>query len=169
VTTPRKSPSRRAADGSEWRVTADKFAEVLDATGFSRDAFDVVLTGDDASATDNLTHIAFARLIGETARTVESISTEEIRYAMLAIASGRSLEEIRFQVGAALFAVLQANTERLTPQKAAAVLSEYFEIDEIVFEEEEAAATVFGASLVHFPKKFRTRYDYSPVSSHITR
>lgn len=169
VTTPRKAPSRRAADESEWRVTPDKFAEVLDVTGFSRDAFDVALTGDDAAATDRLTQVAFAEFTGETGRSIESISTEDIRFAMLAIASGRPLEEIRWKIGAALFAVLQAKTERLTPKNAAAILSEFFEIDEMDFEEQETAPTVFGASLVHFPKTFRTRRDYSPVSSHTIR
>ena len=169
VTTPRKSPSRRAADGSEWRVTSDKFAEVLDATGFSRDAFDVALTGDDDDDADRRTQLAFAQFIGETGSSVESISAEEIRYAMLAIASGRALEEIRWKVGATLFAILQANTERLTPRKASTAISENFEIDETDFEEEEVAATVFGTSLLHFPKKFRTVRDHSPLSSYLAR
>jgi hypothetical protein len=43
VTTPRKSPSPRSAESAEWRVPAQRFARVLDAAGFARDAFDVAL------------------------------------------------------------------------------------------------------------------------------
>ncbi|MGH9946379.1 MAG: DUF4912 domain-containing protein [Pyrinomonadaceae bacterium] len=167
VTTPRKSPSQRTADSAEWRVSSDKFAKVLDVSGFEKDAFDVAIAGDDIGTSDDLTHTAFADFIGNAEYSLDGISAEDIRYALLAIASGRKLEELRWKIGAALFAILQANATRIRAEKAAAAMSEYFDIDEVEFEEEEFGPAVFGASVVNFPKRFktRTRQEYSPVSS----
>ncbi|MFN0140772.1 MAG: DUF4912 domain-containing protein, partial [Pyrinomonadaceae bacterium] len=50
ITTPRRSPSTRPATEARWTVSATKFAEVLDASGFSRDAADVAMAGDDQVA-----------------------------------------------------------------------------------------------------------------------
>lgn len=170
VTTPRKSPSPRTADSAEWRVSSAKFAQVLDVAGFEKDAFDVAIAGDDPKTSDDATHLAFAGMIGKNDLSLDGISAEEIRYAMLAIAAGRALEELRWRIGAALFAILQANAERLAAEKAAAALSEYFDIDETEFEEEEFGPAIFGSSIVNFPHRFktRTRREYSPVSSHST-
>jgi len=162
VTTPRKSPSSRAASQSEWRVTSHKFAEVLDVTGFALDAFDVSLAGDDAEEADAWTHAAFAQLLGESEYAREDVALEDVRLAMVALASGRTLEELRWKIGPALFAILQANSERLIPEKAVATLSEYFGIDETEFEGEEYGPAV-GASLVQFPRKYYR--PYSPLSS----
>jgi hypothetical protein len=165
VTTPRKSPSSRAASQSEWRVTSHKFAEVLDVTGFAPDAFDVALAGDDAEEADTSTHAAFGQLLDDREYAREEVAPQDIRLAMVALASGRGLEELRWQIGPSLFAILQANAERLGPERAAAALSEYFDIDPVEFEEEEYGTAV-GASLVHFPRKYYRAY--SPLSSHST-
>ena len=162
VTTPRKSPSSRAASQSEWRVTSYKFAEVLDVTGFAQDAFDVALAGDDAEEADTLTHAAFAQLLNEQEYDRPHVAPEDIRLAMVALASGRALETLRWKIGPALFAILQANAERLGQEKVAAAVSEYFDIDQTEFEEEEYGPAV-GSSLVHFPR--RHRRVYSPLSS----
>src|SRR6476661_3823439 len=37
VQTPRKSPSRHTADEAEWRVSSDRFAKVLNVSGFKQD------------------------------------------------------------------------------------------------------------------------------------
>ena len=162
VTTPRKSPSSRAASESEWRVTSHKFAEVLDVTGFVQDAFDVAIAGDDAEEADTLTHAAFTQLLDNSEYAREDIAPEEIRLAMVALASGRALEELRWRVGPALFAILQANSERLGSENAATALSDYFDIDQMEFEEEEYGPAV-AASLIHFPRKYHRAY--SPLSS----
>ena len=169
ITTPRKSPSPRAASESQWRVSSHKFAEVLDASGFQKDAFDVAIAGDDSAVAERVTHAALSDFLGHSKYSLDDISPEEIRFALLAIASGQALEELRWKIGAALFAILQANAERLAAARAAAAMSEHFEIDETEFEEEEIGPTVFGNSLVHFPRRFktRTRGEYSPDSSHI--
>ncbi len=161
VTTPRRSPSPRAASQAEWHLTSHKFAEVLNVTGFEQDAFDVAVTGEDVEEADKFTHAAFTELLGDTYYSYADIANEEIRLAMYAIASGWSLEKLRWKIGPQLFAILQENAERLGSEKAASALSEHLNLDPAEFEAEEYGP-VFGASLVHFPRKFRT---YSPLSS----
>ena len=66
---------------------------------------------------------------------------------MVAIASGRALEELRWKIGPASVcdpAGQRANA--LPAENAAAALSEYFDIDETEFEEEEYGPAVGAAS-----------------------
>jgi len=75
-------------------------------------------------------------------------------------------------VGPALFAVLQANTERLAADKAMSALTEFFDIDEADFAEEQFGPAVFGASLVNFPRTLKNRElvpKFAPLSSHSIR
>lgn len=180
IQTPRRSPSSRPASDAQWTVSANKFAEVLDVAGFSRDAFDVAMAGDDVHAAENTTQVAFSEFIGSREHDLGAISAEDIRYAMLALASGFTLEELRTRVSPALFAILQANTEKLKAANALAARSEYFDIDEAEWTEEEFGSAVYGASLVHFPKTLKTKNissksgatfapRYNPVSSHSIR
>ena len=156
VTTPRKSPSPRIASDADWVVTADKFAKVLDASGFKQDAVEVALAGDDPAASENATREAFGQFIGEDI-SFDGFTAEELRYALLALASGVPIEELRWKVSASLFALLQENLGRLSEESAVAALREHFELeaDEIV--EEEQLSAVFGASEVHFPKRVTRR------------
>lgn len=178
ITTPRRSPSTRPATDSQWTVSATKFAEVLDASGFSRDAFDVALAGDDHAVAADVAHVAFASFISKSDLQLDGVGAEDIRYAMLAIASGFTLEELRFKVSPTLFAILQSNAEKLTSSNAQVSLAEHFDIHEAEWTEEEFSSVVYGASLVHFPKRLKTKkltakekYSprYNPVSSHSLR
>ncbi|MGE3465945.1 MAG: DUF4912 domain-containing protein [Pyrinomonadaceae bacterium] len=177
ITTPRRSPSPRRSSEAEWTVSANKFAEVLDVAGFSLDAVDVAMAGDDIQAAEDVTHTAFADMVGHRNFDLGGISAEDVRYAMLALASGLSLEELRSRVSPALFAILQANAGSLAASHAQSALTEYFDIDEAEFTEEEFGSAVFGASLVHFPKTLKSKKvvsksgatfapRYNPVSSH---
>jgi hypothetical protein len=156
VETPRKNPSPRAASDADWAVSATQFAEVLDISGFTRDAFEVALAGDDSKTADTATGNAFYQLIGK--RKLDFIASEEIRFALLALASGVSLAELRGHISETLFAVLQENAEKLSAEKSFAALQENFDVfsDEI-FEETEIGSAVFGASLVNFPKTVKKR------------
>ncbi|HTK37370.1 MAG TPA: DUF4912 domain-containing protein, partial [Pyrinomonadaceae bacterium] len=82
VATPRKSPSPRAATSADWTITADRFARVLDVAGFSQDAFDVALAGDDWDAAESSTRAAFTTFIGQE-KGLDGIDPEDIRYALL--------------------------------------------------------------------------------------
>ena len=168
VATPRKSPSPRAATSADWTITANRFAKVLDVAGFSQDAFDVALAGDDRNAADRSTRAAFAAFIGME-KGFDGIDPEDIRDALLAIASGVTLEQLRYRIGANLFALLQANAERLNKQNALDALKSEFGIEAEDMVEEEIGASVFGASIVNFPRRLRTRTrampKFAPVSS----
>jgi len=176
VETPRRNPSPRAATDADWRVSANKFAEVLDVAGFSQDAFDVALAGDDIVGADEATHNAFSRFVGQNDYRRHGVPVEDIRYAMLAIAAGLELEDLRHRISPALFAVLQANAGNLAPSEAMGALTENFDIDESEFSNEEPGPAVYGASLVHFPRNLKTRglspkqaTRYNPLSSHSLR
>jgi hypothetical protein len=169
VTTPRKSPSPRAATSADWTITADRFARVLDVAGYSQDAFDVALAGDDWDAAGSSTHAAFSKFIGHD-KTFNGLDPEDIRYALLAIASGLTLEDLRYRIGANLFALLQANAEKLNKQSALAVVKDEFGIEAEDMVEEQMEPAVYGASLVNFPRRLRKRTrglpKVAPVSSH---
>ncbi|MGQ0542180.1 MAG: DUF4912 domain-containing protein [Blastocatellia bacterium] len=172
VETPRKSPSPRAATSADWTVSSNKFAKVLDVAGFSQDAFEVAMAGDDAVCADAATYSAYAKLFGRDAIGFETIDAEELRYALLAIAAGATLESLRWRVSASLFSLLQQNIGAITAANAMNVLRDEFgvEADEIV--EEESGATVFGASLVNVPRvlrTWRTLPKFESVSSHSYR
>jgi hypothetical protein len=168
VQTPRKSPSPHTADEAEWRVSSDRFAKILNVAGFTQDAFDVALAGDDAAATDTKTRKAFTGLIGSDAAAANDILADEIRYALLALAAGTTLESLRFRVGARLFAMLQANFGKLNAENALATVREHFgvEADEVL--EEETLSAVYGSSSVNFPRTLKRRFPnkFVAISSH---
>ena len=159
IETPRKNPSARAASDADWAVTATEFAEVLDVSGFTSDAFEVALTGDDEKLADKATDNAFYQVIGKRKSDSEFISSEEVRFALLALASGVAPAELRGHISETLFAVLQENAEKLGAEKSLAALQENFDVftDESFEEEVEISSAVFGASVVNFPKKLKKR------------
>jgi len=168
VETPRRTPSPRSAQKSDWTVSANKFAEVLDVAGFTRDALDVAVAGDDNVAAQDVTQKAFTRFVGKADYQLDEISAEDIRYAMLSIASGVALEQLQSRVSTALYAILKANADNLESGKAMSALTEYFDIDETEFSEEQFGPAVFGTSLLNFPRTLKTRLvssRYNPVSS----
>jgi len=177
IETPRRAPSPRSATESDWRVSAAKFAEVLDVAGFTRDAFDVAVAGDNFVASESATHRAFADLVGGTGHDLSGVAGDDIRYAMMALAAGSTLEELRFKISPALFAILQANVASIEAGKAMNALTEHFDIDESEFFEDDFGPAVYGASLINFPKTLKTRTAstrtvspkyaprYNPVSS----
>ena len=176
ISTPRRSPSPRAATESDWTVSANKFAEVLDVAGFSRDAFDAAMAGDDVAASSDASHTAFTRLVGNNDNDIRGIAAEEIRYALVALASGTSLEELRFRISPALFAILQANAANIEAGRAMSALTEYFDIEESDWTEEKFGPAVYGASLINFPRTLKTKSlspkytpRYDPGSSHRLR
>jgi hypothetical protein len=171
VRTPRKSPSPRAATDADWRIPAQKFARVLNVAGFEQDAFDVAIAGDDTGQAANASYAAFARVTGQRAADFEGYDADDIRYALYALAAGVPLEELRFRVGANVFAVLQKYIGAITRADVLGVLRSEFgiDIDEII--EEETAPAVFGASADHLPRRLsirRPRFDrpkFGSVSS----
>ncbi|MEO5858150.1 MAG: DUF4912 domain-containing protein [Pyrinomonadaceae bacterium] len=156
LTTPRKGPSPRVATDADWTVTADTFAQVLDASGFRQDAVEVAIAGDDPAVSEIATREAFSDLLGPDV-SFDGFTVEELRYALLSLASGVPIEALRWKVSASLFALLEAHLDRLSSEAAVGALREHFDLgDDEVLEEEQLSA-VYGASLVHFPKTVKRR------------
>ncbi|MEJ7848493.1 MAG: DUF4912 domain-containing protein [Pyrinomonadaceae bacterium] len=168
VQTPRKNPSPRAASTAEWAVSANKFAQVLDVAGFSQDAFDVALAGDDWDVSEKATEIAFSHFTGGVEDRTTGIESGEIRFVMLALASGATLESLRWRISPSLFAILQQSSANLNIENALVALQDQFDFDADEIIEEEISPAVFGASLINFPrtlKRMRNLTKINPVSS----
>jgi len=166
--TPRRNPSPRRDYSPNFTVSANQFAEVLDVSGFPQDAFEVALAGDDVEFTDNATQTAFSQIIGAPRKDFDENKSSEIRFVLLALASGYSLENLREHISPSLFTVLQRNAEKLSAEKALIILQENFGVSaEETFEEETSAPTVFGASLINFPRISRRKVlpKFAPISS----
>jgi hypothetical protein len=165
IETPRKTPSPVRASTADWAVSSEQFAKVLDIAGFQQDAFEVAFAGDDAEFADSATKNAFSQILGaEKSETRHDPS--EVRYALLALASGIELEKLREQISSSLFNQLTENAEKMTTENAKNALEENF--GEFADEEtEEALSTVFGASLINFPRNLKRKSlpKFSPISS----
>ena len=178
IETPRKSPSPRVATDADFAVSAQEFSEVLDVAGYKQDAFEVALMGDDNAQAEDATRNAFAQFTGAKAEEFSTVEADELRFALLAIASGISLKDLREHISPALFAFLGSLIIQLSAENAMSALGEHFDVfAEEIFEEEEIGAAVHGASLVNFPKQMKKRIvpkeilpkfgeKLSPVSSH---
>ncbi len=161
--TPRQKPSSNTAYQPYFAVTANQFAEVLDLAGFSQDAFDVYVAGDEPQLADEATQKAFAQLVGTGQIDFSNIDLNELRYVLFALASGVSLVALRENVSANLFEFLAALIDEkptvLTEEKVILALEEFFGFSpfEEDFVEEFGAPTVFGASLINFPAQLRKK------------
>ncbi len=156
--TPRKSPSPRQDYSEYFAVSADQFAKVLNVSGYQQDAYEVALAGDDIESADRATETAFAQIFEAADDDFDSNHSGEMRFVLLALASGYSLEDLRGQISPSLFNFLQARAEKLSAEKALTALQENFGVsDEEIYEDEVAGETVFGASLVGFPRRLKRR------------
>ena len=156
--TPRKSPSPRQDYSEYFAVSADQFAKVLDVSGYSQDAYEVALAGDDIEAADAATETAFSQIFDAEKGDFDQTKSGEWRFILLALASGYSLEDLRGHISPSLFAFLQARAEELSAEKALAALQANFDVsDDEIYEEEIVGETVYGASLVNFPRSLKRR------------
>jgi hypothetical protein len=168
VATPRKRPSPRVATAADWNISANRFAEVLDVSGFKRDAFEVAAAGDTVQPVN---YEAFARFVERDHDDLVNISSDELRYALLLIASGISIDSLQYRIDASLFALLQESVEKLSRQNALTALTVQFGIEPDETFEEEIAEQVIGASVVNFPRRLKRKLprpefsDYAPLSS----
>jgi hypothetical protein len=163
VETPRSAPSPNTDWSTDFTVSADQFAEVLDASGYAQDAFEIAFAGDDRETSDVATQNVFVQLGGKP--DAEN-NLGELRSALLALASQASLESLRGQISRSIFAQLETmmreNAERLSAEKILAALNENFDLGD---ETEEFLSPVFGASAIHFPRSKPRFPKFSPISS----
>jgi hypothetical protein len=156
VETPRKSPSPRPATESEWAVTSAQFAEILDDSGFSADAFEVALAGDDEKAAEISTRNAFEQLFGGQGSDFRfDFDAEEVRFALLALASGTALENCAVNQRPAVRA-LQGKRRRLEREQSLAACASIstFSTTKLRTGTNRSA---FSGSVVHFPKSITKR------------
>lgn len=159
VRTPRKNPSKRRDYTPYFNVTAHQFAEVLDVAGYQRDAFEVAFAGDDEMQAEDATNKTYSNLIGtDTEKFTLGNDGDELRFVLLALASGYSLEDIRNEISPKLYDLVSSEIEKLSAEQVLSALKENFDIfTEELFEEEEFGEAVFGASIVNFPKRIKKR------------
>ena len=153
IETPRKTPSQHRAAESQFSVSANQFAEVLDRSGYKQDAMEVAFAGDDAEYADFATNNAFTKLTGKN--DVVFSDSAEMRYALLALASGIRLDSLRGEISRSIYNSLKSNELAIDAKKTLNALEESFgEFEEEIFEEEttHSLPAVFGASLINFPR-----------------
>lgn len=158
IETPRKTPSPKRDISPVFSVSANQFAEVLDRSGYKQDALEVAFAGDDLEYADFATQNAFTRLTGK--KDVIFSDSGEMRYALLALASGIRLDILRGDISYSIYNSLKSNEPALSADETRAALETSFgefEEDEIIEEEIGLAPTVFGASLVNFPRISKRR------------
>ena len=158
VRTPRKSPSKRRDYTPSFNVNANQFAEVLDVAGYQRDAFEVAFAGDDEAQADEATSKTYSQLVGKEDTEFAVGESDEMRFVLLALASGYSLEEIRNEINPSIYDSIKNEVEQLSSENVLSALKENFDMftDEI-FEEEEIGDAIVGGSLVNFPKRIKKR------------
>jgi len=149
IETPRKAPSPHSASEARWAVTTHAFAEVLEASGFEEDAFEVVR----ANANEDV-RASFAAHIGVDEKTLSAFDPNDLQRALLQLASGTPIEDLKWKITAELYAMLQAHRSSLTPdaiELGLGMIAEEMELETF---------SAVGGSLVNIPRR-----KYKPVSS----
>jgi hypothetical protein len=151
IATPRKAPSPHSANEARWAVTTHAFAEMLEASGFEGDAYAVVRS----SSSEGL-RASFAAHVGIDEKTLSSFDPNEMQHALLLLASGIPIEDLKWKITAELYALLQAHLNSLTPGAIEKGLGISAASEDTEFETFSAV----GGSFVNFPRR-----KYKPVSS----
>ena len=151
ITTPRKTPSPHSANEARWAVTTHAFAEVLEASGFEEDAFEVIRSDANQDLKASL-----AAHVGADEKIFSELDSNELYRALTQLASGIPIEELKWKISAELYAMLQAHLSQLSPSAIEHGLGISAAPNDTEFETFSAV----GGSLVNFPRR-----KYKPVSS----
>jgi hypothetical protein len=150
------SPSPNVDNSPGWNVSTMQFAEVLEASGYSQDAFEVAMQVSESSEDSNkATEVIYSRITGENEAYFAKFEMSELRSVLLGIVSGIPLAVILEKVSGELSAWLSENPQVFEPQNVMAILQETFGEDFGKFVEgtkTQTAGVVFGASSINFPK-----------------
>jgi hypothetical protein len=153
--TPRMSPSPNVDNSPHWNVSTMQFAEVLEASGYSQDAFEVAMQGEQSEDSNKATEVIYSRITGENEEYFAKFDMSELRSVLLGIVSGIPLAVILEKVSGELSAWLSENPQVFEPHNVMAILQETFGEDFGKFVEgtkTQTAGVVFGASSINFPK-----------------
>src|ERR1044072_3130845 len=111
IQTPRKSPSSHSAAEAKWAVTTHKFAEVLDASGFEADAVDVLHEERDKEFSSR-----FAEYVAASESDVNALNILDLKRSLALLAAGTPIEDLKFRIGAKLYAFLQQYLAKLSAE-----------------------------------------------------
>ncbi len=157
--TPRLSPSQNVDLSPTFAVTAMQFAESLDVSGYKQDAVEVVMMGDNVELGDEATENSYREIVEK--QEVTGVSLGEIRFALVALASGIRLDALREMISPQLFAELNQNYGNLSVENIIEILERNFGItlnadeSETVGEKQQKFSyAVFGLSLINFPQAY---------------
>src|SRR5206468_10696881 len=145
-----------------WTASAGKSPEALDRSGFTQDGIGVQILQRTESTAGG-----FARDLGTRDDQFSDIDHDQFRSALLALASGVPIEDLKFRISARLFDLIQANIDKLRANIEA--LRGEFSLmdagdDEVVLETSETST--IGGSIVNLPRHVKLRRPrYAPVSS----
>lgn len=150
IKTPRKGPSPHRSSEARWMISTGKFADVLEASGFSSDALDVARTDDNGDFANRL-----ALHIGIEAERLSGFDHAELRRIMEHLAAGTPIADFKWRISAELYALLEAHLAGLS---AAAV---HGDVDaETSADQSPERMEAFGGSIVNIK-----RPRYRPISS----
>ena len=157
LTTPRKSPSPRSDYTTGFSTNSEEFSRTLDAAGYRKDAFDVALAGDEPATARSATETVMAELSGSSFDLSDELASE-IRFALLALSSGHSIDELKGRVSDYVLDLISKHIDVADKERILSALGTGFDLVlENIEEFEEVGEAVFGLSVVNFPKKFRSR------------
>ena len=157
IRTPRKSPSMRTDYTPSFNIEGFQFAKVLEMADYRADAFEVAIASDPESA-EIATRQTYEQLVGKNNENILLNYNAEFRFALLALASGKSIEDIRHKIDPSLYNKLSVELKNVTLVRVLKALKENFDIfSEDCYEEEVTSTAVFGASTVNFPKRIKKR------------
>jgi hypothetical protein len=162
IETPRMSPSPNQDTSPNWNVSAMQFAEVLEASGYSQDAFEVALSSVETEESSVATETIFSRISGEPEAKFAEFEMSELRSILMAIAGGIPFPRIVESVSGELSAWLSLNPQVFETNNVMSILQETFGEEFGTFvegAETETSGVVFGASLVNFGK-IRSRFSF---------
>jgi hypothetical protein len=160
VETPRKGPSPHPASEARWIISPGKFAEVLDASGFYQDAFEVAADAKDSE----FIAAAFAKRAEVSEIEAAGLGYDDLQTALRLLAEGYPLEDLKWKVSAELFALLQERYSYLGMEEFGRRFAPVSPEDEIR-EDELIETTAFGGSLINLRRPRFLRPRFAPVSS----
>jgi hypothetical protein len=132
-------------------VTTHAFAEVLEASGFEEDAFEVIRSDANQDLKASL-----AAHVGADEKIFSELDSNELYRALTQLASGIPIEELKWKISAELYAMLQAHLSQLSPS----AIEHGLGISAASSDTELETFSAVGGSLVNFPRR-----KYKPVSS----
>lgn len=126
VETPRPAPSPRIATDADFAVRVPKFVEILEASGYSHQTAPLRFATSNANEADAKTLSIVQRLSAGELPSLEGVNLLELRWALLSLLAGVSLDEVKKSVSPELVAWLSEvnaqNADALKPENVKTIM-----------------------------------------------